>query len=165
MTGNLMVTGSGAPSLTTTSAGGVITAYASSDAFSRGFMGTTSAHGVGIFTSNVMRIDVAASGTVGIGKTAGPNILELQSGVNTTLLCKTTGGIDGILASVDGLGGMYLGTGTNHGIGIYTNNVKRIDITNSGAVSIGGGFGVTKVTVSSSAPGALAQGEIYYQTT
>lgn len=60
-------------------------------------------------------------------------------------------------------------TTTNHPLTFMTNNTLRMtiaaggDISMSGALTIGGGRKVSKVTLANTAPGTLQDGELYLQ--
>lgn len=96
------------------------------------------------------------------------------------LEAKRPGGLTSSITAYDGNGSLgvvmsqgfntntdligYVFNRANADLNIGTNNTARMCITAAGRIQLGiGSFGITSVTVSASAPGALADGAIWFQ--
>lgn len=137
--------------------------------FSRLFVGTTSNHPVGFYANNAELATLTTAGRFGVGTSAPAVNFEVSSaGLTAARVNRGTSGagqrLDVFVAS-DGL---------STGIESYSDALAaslplsinsaggRVDI-GSGGLRLNSGFTATKFTVSSASPGALAQGEVYFQ--
>jgi len=86
---------------------------------------------------------LTASG--GITASGGASAVNATGSGNPDCRATSTSGIITILAAVDAFSGGYVGTSTNHELGIYANNNKAITVATTGAVTIPGTQTVTGV--------------------
>lgn len=99
-------------------------------------------HGLSLWTNNVERLRVAASGHVGIGTTTPSYPLEVNSamsliGSEAQLVMERTAGATFLLQA--GSGGMptVMRNMTNNGLAFWTSNLERVRIDVEGNVGIG----------------------------
>lgn len=85
--------------------------------------------------------DLVAGGTTGQfwrGDGTWTNIFEgiftVEGGINSIFLARTDGGVDFLFAANDVASTGYIGTGSNHSFGLYSNNIQRVIIQSSGDV-------------------------------
>jgi hypothetical protein len=61
-------------------------------------------------------------------------IFTVEGGINSIFLARTDGGVDFLFAANDAASAGYIGTGSNHSFGLYSNNIQRVIIQSSGDV-------------------------------
>jgi hypothetical protein len=126
--------------------------------------GAAVAFGVGSSTSFTERVRITGSGRVGIGTnnpqnllTVGPNPTapfnagELAQFARTgdAYLVVRDGTAAVVLGSTSGVG--FVGTQTNHALRVFTNNLERMRVTNTGDVGIGTNAPAAKLHVNGTA--------------
>lgn len=105
----------------------------------------------------------SAANTLVVGNGVGNRGMTIVSGTGSV------GGIhfaDGAVGDQSFRGILYYNHATD-GMEVWTAGVKKVDITSAGditatgGITVGGGKKLSKITVSSAAPGALVDGELY----
>lgn len=88
-----------------------------------------------LYTNNTKRVTLDSSGNVGIGTASPATPIHVEKTSNPKIRSTYTGG-----ANLDFVAGAtlgYLGTQTNHGLVVFTNDTERMRIDSSGTVLVG----------------------------
>lgn len=100
--------------------------------------GTTTAHGMEIYTNNATRIDLNELGNVAVNAPSSGLTLTLTTIASTGGFSVSDGTRDFRVQSTAGGGGInYAGSFSNHAFGLMTNNTERILISATGVVTPG----------------------------
>lgn len=134
---------------TTISSDAGLTSFATTGEMGLFVAGSSTAPGwTGLNGIQAVRINI--SGNIGIGTTSIPGnttnkVLSIEGLDSANLLITETGGAAAAFTSYGNEA--YIGTSTNHPFYMYTNDVERMRITNSGNVGIGTTSPAYKLTV------------------
>lgn len=119
--------------------------------------------------ANFVNANGNATLTGNLTVTGGPIEAKRSGGLPSSVVAYDGNGTLGVVMSqgfntnTDLIG--YLFNRANADLNFGTNNTARMCITAAGRIQLGiGSFGISSVQVSSSAPGALADGTVYFQT-
>jgi len=98
--------------------------------------------GLDFYTNHLNRIAITNGGFVGIGTTIPQKQLSIANGMNIDQSNQNAGGINlGTLTfgsnSGEGIGSSRIGPINLYGLDLYTNNIPRVYVTNTGNVGIG----------------------------